>query len=68
MTNYGKECLRDYINAITKAERLFKEAEHDLFMVEETQDLYGVSCCLREAMLKIQEGMSQALFEAQESE
>ena len=68
MTNYGKQCLRDYINAITKAERSLREAEHDMFMVEEVQDLYNISSSLRDALLKVQEGMSQALFEAQEQE
>ena len=68
MTNYGKDCLRDYINAITKAERVLQEAEHEVWMVEETQDLYAISTCLREAMNKVQEGMSQALYTAQEQE
>lgn len=68
MTNYGQQCLRDYINAITKAERLLNEAEHDVWMVEETQDLYNISRCLREALSKVQEGMSQALFAAREQE
>ena len=66
MTNYGQQCLRDYINAITKANRLLKEAEHDVWMVEETQDLYNISHCLREALNTVQEGMSQALFAEQE--
>lgn len=66
MNSYGRECLRDYINAITKAERVLREAEHDVWMVEETQDLYGISACLRAAMNTVQEGMSQALYAAQE--
>lgn len=68
MTSYGKECLKDYINAITKAERLLKEAEHDVWMIEEVQDLYNISLCLREALNRAQEGMSQALYTAQEQE
>ncbi len=66
MTKYGEQCLRDYINAITKAERVLKEAEHDVWMIEEIQDLYNISCCLRLALNTVQEGMSQALFESQE--
>jgi hypothetical protein len=68
MTNYNMQCLRDYINAITKAERALREAEHDVWMVEEVADLYGISRNLREALTKVQEGMSQALYTAQGEE
>ena len=61
MTDYGEDCLRDYIKALIRAERLLRDAEHDVHMVKETQDLYSVSCHLREALNKVQEGMYQAV-------
>lgn len=63
MTEYGKECLSDYINALVRAEKLMREAEHDMWMVEEVNDLYNISMHLREALSQVTEGMSQKMYD-----
>lgn len=68
MTEYGKECLSDYINALVRAERLMRESEHDMWMVEEVNDLYDISRSLREALSKVAEGLSQKMYEKQQRE
>ena len=65
MTEYGKECLREYLNALVRAERLMRESEHDMWMVEEVNDLYNISMHLREALSKVTEGMSQKMYDKQ---
>lgn len=68
MTEYGKECLSDYINVLVRAEKLMREAEHDMWMVEEVNDLYDISRSLREALSKVAEGLSQKMYEKQQRE
>lgn len=63
MTEYGKECLSDYINALVRAERLMRESEHDMWMIEEVNDLYNISMHLREALSQVTEGMSQKMYD-----
>lgn len=63
MTEYGKECLRDYINVLVRAEKLMREAEYDMWMVEEVNDLYNISRHLREALNQVTEGMSQKMYD-----
>lgn len=65
MTEYGKECLREYINALIRAERLMRDAERDMWMVDEVNDLYDISRSLREALNKVAEGLSQKMYEKQ---
>lgn len=66
MTEYGKECLSGYINALVRAERLMRESEHDMWMVEEVNDLYNISMHLREALRQVAEGMSQKMYDKQQ--
>lgn len=68
MTEYGKECLREYLNALIRAERLMRDAEHDMWMVDEVNDLYDISRSLREALNKVAEGLSQKMYEKQQRE
>lgn len=68
MTEYGKECVREYVNALVRAERMMKDSEHDLWMVDEVNDLYNISRDLREALLKVIEGMSQKLYKQDQEE
>ena len=63
MTEYGKECLREYLNALIRAERLIRDSEHDMWMVEEVNDLYNISMHLREALRQVTEGMSQKMYD-----
>ena len=65
MTEYGKECLREYLNALIRAERLICDSEHDMWMIEEVNDLYNISMHLREALSKVTEGMSQKMYDKQ---
>ena len=65
MTEYGKECLREYLNALIRAERLIRDSEHDMWMIEEVNDLYNISMHLREALSKVTEGMSQKMYDKQ---
>lgn len=65
MTEYGKECIREYLNALNRAERLMRDAEHDVWMVDEVNDLYDISRSLREALNKVSEGLSQKMYENQ---
>lgn len=65
MTEYGRECVRDYINALVRAGRLLSDAEHDVWMVDEVNDLYNISRSLREALNKVIEGMSQEVYKSQ---
>ena len=65
MTEYGKECLREYLNALIRAERLIRNSEHDMWMVEEVNDLYNISMHLREALRQVTEGMSQKMYDKQ---
>lgn len=65
MTEYGRHCLQDYINSLARAERLIKDAEHDVWMVDEVYDLYLISVSLREALYKVSEGMSQKMYDKQ---
>ena len=65
MTEYGKECLREYLNALIRAERLIRDSEHDMWMVDEVNDLYDISRSLREALSKVAEGMSQKMYDKQ---
>jgi len=62
MTEYGKECLREYLNALIRAERLIRDSEHDMWMVDEVNDLYDISRSLREALSKVAEGLSQKMI------
>lgn len=66
MTEYGKECLREYLNALIRAERLIRDSEHDMWMVDEVNDLYDISRSLREALSKVAEGLSQKMYEKQQ--
>ncbi len=68
MTEYGKERVRDYINALVKVERLMRDSEHDLWMVDDVNDLYNISRDLREALNKVTEGMSQKLYKQEQKE
>lgn len=68
MTEYGKECLREYLNALIRAERLIRDSEHDMWMVDEVNDLYDISRSLREALSKVAEGLSQKMYEKQQRE
>lgn len=68
MTEYGKDCLREYLNALIRAERLIRDSEHDMWMVDEVNDLYDISRSLREALSKVAEGMSQKMYEKQQRE
>lgn len=63
MTEYWKECLSGYINALVRAERLMRESEHDMWMVEEVNNLYNISMHLREALIQVTEGMSQKMYD-----
>ena len=65
MTEYGKDCLREYLNALIRAERLIRDSEHDMWMVDEVNDLYDISRSLREALSKVAEGLSQKMYEKQ---
>ena len=65
MTEYGEECLREYINALIRAERLIRDSEHDMWMVDEVNDLYNISMHLREALRQVTEGMSQKMYDKQ---
>lgn len=42
-----------------------RESEHDMWMVEEVNDLYNISMHLREALSKVTEGMSQKMYDKQ---
>lgn len=66
MTEYGKECLREYLNALIRAEMLIRDSEHDMWMVDEVNDLYDISRSLREALSKVAEGLSQKMYEKQQ--
>lgn len=67
MTNYMKECTKDYINALIKAEKLLKEAEHDVWQNDGTMvGLYNISCKLREALEGVSEEMYQLLIQEEE--
>lgn len=68
MTEYGKECLREYLNALIRAERLIRDSEHDMWMVDEVNDLYDISRSLREALSKVAEGLSQKMYEKQQQQ
>lgn len=68
MTEYGKECLREYLNALIRAERLIRDSEHDMWMVDEVNDLYDINRSLREALSKVAEGLSQKMYEKQQRE
>lgn len=68
MTEYGKECIREYLNALIRAERLMRDAEHDMWMVDEVNDLYDISRSLRETLNKVAEGLSQKMYEKQQRE
>lgn len=68
MTEYGKECLREYLNALIRAERLIHDSEHDMWMVDEVNDLYDISRSLREALSKVAEGLSQKMYDKQQRE
>lgn len=68
MTEYGKECLREYLNALIRAERLIRDSEHDMWMVDEVNDLYDISRSLREALSKVAEGLSQKMYDKQQRE
>jgi hypothetical protein len=68
MTEYGKDCLREYLNALIRAERLIRDSEHDMWMVDEVNDLYDISRSLREALSKVAEGLSQKMYEKQQRE
>ena len=65
MIEYGKECLQEYINALIRAERLIRDSEHDMWTVEEVNDLYNISIHLREALRQVTEGMSQKMYDKQ---
>lgn len=65
MTEYGKDCLREYLNALIRAERLIRDYEHDMWMVDEVNDLYDISRSLREALSKVAEGLSQKMYDKQ---
>jgi len=60
MTDYGQQIVRDYCEAILKAERLLKNSEHDVWTTE-VSGLYRVSQQLRDAMLLVHEEMYQKL-------
>ena len=62
MTEYGKECLREYLNALIRAERLIRDSEHDMWMVDEVNDLYDISRSLREALSKVAEAIYKRLI------
>ncbi len=68
MTEYGKDCLREYLNALIRAERLIRDSEHDMWMVDEVNDLYDISRSLREALSKVAEGMSQKMYDKQQEQ
>lgn len=65
MTEYGQEILRDYINALVRAERLLSDAEHDVWMVDEVSSLYNISRHLRDGLNSVIQGMSQELYKSQ---
>ena len=68
MTEYGKECLLEYLNALIRAERLIRDSEHDMWMVDEVNDLYDISRSLREALSKVAEGLSQKMYDKQQEQ
>lgn len=68
MTEYGKDCLREYLNALIRAERLIRDSEHDMWMVDEVNDLYDISRSLREALSKVAEGLSQKMYDKQQEQ
>ena len=43
-----------------------RESEHDMWMVEEVNDLYNISMHLREALRQVAEGMSQKMYDKQQ--
>ena len=58
---HAEVALREYVRAINKAERLLSEAEHGVWMIDQVEDLYGISKSLRDALQKVSEGMYQVL-------
>lgn len=65
MNNYQQEVITEYTRALRKAERLLKEAEHDVWNTQASH-LYDISCDLRSALYRIAEEMDQMVFDAQE--
>lgn len=66
MTEYMMSVLRDYINALTKAERIIKDNEHDAWMLEGSDStLYEISLSSREQLMKVRDELSQSLLDAE---
>jgi len=68
LTKYQQKCITEYTRAMRKAERLLKDAEHDMWHTDHVQPLYALSEKAREMLYLLAEEMDQAVFSAQESE
>lgn len=67
MNDYQQKIITEYARSISRAERLLKDSEHDMWMTE-VSPLYDISLNLREAMHKISEEMHQAVYAAQQEQ
>jgi len=67
MNDYQQKVITDYARALTKAERILKDNEHEMFHTE-ARHLYAITLDLRSALEKISEEMHQMVFKAQEGE
>lgn len=67
MNDYQQKIITEYARAISRAERLLKDSEHDMWMTE-VSPLYDISLNLRKAMYKISEEMHQAVSSAQQEQ
>lgn len=67
MNEYQQNIVQEYCRAILKAERILKEADHDMWNTE-MAPLHSISVNLREALWGIHEEMQQAVYTAQEGE
>jgi hypothetical protein len=69
MTPYNLECLIEYQKALSKAERIMKAGEHDVWMTEGvTNALYNISLTAREQLNIINQELSQIILEEQNKE